>query len=143
MANFEDESILYWNQRGYKRSVSWYPKTNTGRLKSAAWTYQYHIFMATIKVDLHHQELGMHVCYQAPKVIPPEDQDAEVSIIIIKEREKSNGENITNLVGMTPDKPPEPRHVIESNQRTPGSRTPPIGTTKMVSEAGTLTLQQD
>ena len=72
--------------------------------------------MAAIEADLHHQESDQHVCYQAPCDVPPDDEDAESSITFSNEKEKIKEENLTNLLEMTPEKPPDPKCVIESDQ---------------------------
>ena len=116
MANFYDECFIYWNQRRYKRLVIWYLRTNDGRFQSAAGDYQYKIFTEAIDMDLNHQESDHHVWYQAPHTILPDDQDAEVPISLSDERDKINEEKISNLVDMTPEKPTDPKHAIESDQ---------------------------
>ena len=116
MANFEDECVIYWNQRRYKRSASWYPKTNTGRFLLSAGAYQYHVFVAAIKSNLHHQESDWHFCYQVLHVDPSEKQYAEFPIALSNDRQKSNKENLTNLLEINLQKSPDPKHVIYSYQ---------------------------
>ena len=116
MANFEDECVLYWNQLQYKLSFIQEPNNNTNRFLLAVEAYQCHIFTADIDADLQHQESDQHVCYQAPYVIPTENQDMEVPIALSDKRDKINEENLTNFVDMTPQKPLDPKHVIESDQ---------------------------
>ena len=75
-------------------------------------------------MDLHHQGLDQHVCYQAPYVIPPDDKDAEVPIALSDEREKIDEDNLINLEEMTAEKTPEPKHGIESDQELLESEHP-------------------
>ena len=67
-------------------------------------------------MDLNHQESDQHVCYQYLHIIPPDDQDAEVPISLSIWREKINEENLTDLVDITPEKPPDPKHGIKYDQ---------------------------
>ena len=50
--------------------------------------------MYTIDEDLHHQESYQNVCYQAPHIIYPDNQDAEFPITISNEREKTNDDDL-------------------------------------------------
>ena len=54
--------------------------------------------------------------YQVPLIISPDDHYEEVPILLSDKRDKINEENLINLMDMTPDKPPETKHVIESDQ---------------------------
>ena len=101
MANLEDECVLYWNQRQYTHSVRWYPKTNTDRFRLAEGAYQYRIFTSAIDAELNHQESYQNVYYQSTRIIPIDNQDVEVPIAPSNKREKSNTENLTDLVDMT------------------------------------------
>ena len=83
---------------------------------TTAGAYHYYIFTAAINVYLDNQESEQNVCYQSPHILTPDDYYAEVPIALRNDREKINENNLNYLVGMMPEKPLDPKHIIAFDQ---------------------------
>ena len=103
MANFEDEYVFYWNQRGYKKSVSWDIKK-----KLTATNFQQgHISTASPQLTLMRTfTIKNRISISATRH----------RTSFLQNTRTFNEENITDLVDMTPWKTPDPNNSIESNK---------------------------
>ena len=63
-ASYSDTIVLHWDQRRFKRTVPWSPRTNTGFLRSAAGAIDYRVYSAAVDAD-NEVETHEHVCYQS------------------------------------------------------------------------------
>ena len=63
-ALYSDNQVMYWDQRRYKRTIEWNPRTNTGIFRSAPGAYDYRVYAAAFEAqqDIERHE---HVCYQS------------------------------------------------------------------------------
>jgi hypothetical protein len=56
--------VLYWDQRWYKKTIPWSPRTNTGQLRSTPGATDYQVYAAAIDAD-NQVETYEPVCFQA------------------------------------------------------------------------------
>mmetsp|Transcript_11647 Transcript_11647/g.21160 ORF Transcript_11647/g.21160 Transcript_11647/m.21160 type:complete len:157 (-) Transcript_11647:17-487(-) len=50
-ASFSDKIVMYWDQRRYKKTVSWDSRTNTGYLRSAPGAFDYRALSLMMKKE--------------------------------------------------------------------------------------------
>jgi hypothetical protein len=55
---------MYWDQRRYKKTVSWDSHTNTGYLRSAPGAFDYRAYCIGVDAD-NDIETNEHVCFQS------------------------------------------------------------------------------
>ena len=127
-ASFSDKIVMYWDQRRYKKTVSWDSRTNTGYLRSAPGAFDYRAYCVGADAD-NNVEMNERACFQSSTdsthLVSDDEEEGSTSSSATNPEITVNGmreENIADF--MTQDLPVQPANVIEDEDEPLAAENP-------------------